>query len=113
MVDANEYRPEEVPYSGDALIYVQDKSVWDNLSLKEKKIIIQQTNNTIKEYFNIPNYTTSFVNRQGMNNEYFNSPGYTTSFVACIPTSTSYGDKKWLGYIQNIKGKEKMSIGEW
>jgi hypothetical protein len=113
LVDANEYKPEQVPYSGDALIYVQDKSIWDNLSLKEKKSITQQTNNTIKEYFNIPNYTTSSVNQQGVINEYYNSPGYTTSFATCIPNSRGYGDKKWLGYIQNIKGKENISIGEW
>jgi hypothetical protein len=93
VVNANVYNISTLPDSGDALIYVQDKSKWDNLALKEKKEILQNTNNSIKEYFN--------------------KPSYTTSFATCIPNSRGYGDKKWLGYIQNIKGKENISIGEW
>ncbi len=93
LVNANTYIIPTNINSGDALIYVQDKSIWDNLSLKEKKDMIQQTNNNIKEYFN--------------------KPSYTTSFVTCTPNSRGYGDKKWLGYIENFKGKERMSIGEW
>ncbi len=78
---------------GNALILVKDKNRWDGMGLKEKKVLIQNVNNTFADYFNNKNYTTVFV--------------------SCNPNANSAFGKVTIGYIQNIKGKENISIGEW